>query len=683
MQAKNILGKIVKHYDTAGLIDTPDYDFKGQPLSNTRKLSRNYKEVTNWSDANLANLNNILELGAGFTFANQTDALGRITQQTTPDGSVRIPIYNEAGLLEGEDILHSGDVLATTYIKNIDYNEKGQREKITYGNDVTTKFYYNRETFRLKRLESKRLNNELLQDLYYTSDPVGNITSIEDKAIPISFFANSVIEPVSEYTYDALYRLVEASGRENSAALNFGSCDNWNDKSYMHSVNSGDPLAVRNYVQRYRYDEVGNIREMKHLATGGNWTRSYDYEVTNNRLKSTAIGDNGNPANYTKYKHHEKHGFLLELPHLEQISWNFKEEVVLTSRQQCIDDNIPVITYYQYDGSGQRIRKITENPSVNNQPPTKKEERIYVAGYEWYKKHSGTNAGLERESLSLAEGEHRFVMVETRNGVNDGTEKRLVRYQLHNHLGSAALELDGSPGAKLISYEEYHPFGTTAYQARNAAVKSAAKRYRYTGMERDEETGLEYHSARYYLPWLGRWLSSDPIGIGDGVNVYAYARNKPINFLDKTGHLSKENKQFIADAKTHLTDRKKSLKESIADKEKKIADRFAKDDAYMKTIYGKEYDKKSDEFKKKKTRDAYISDQIYSKLYDAREAAGIFKLQTQLGKIEDLLDFYSKHKFTDDSLLLANVVVNEAPNQNDTAKKGVAYAWMNRNVGAS
>ena len=96
--------------------------------------------------------------------------------------------------------------------------------------------------------------------------------------------------------------------------------------------------------------------------------------------------------------------------------------------------------------------------------------------------------------------------------------------------------------ANVISYEEYHPFGSTAYQARNAAVKVAAKRYRYTGRERDEETGLEYHLARYYLPWLGRWLSPDPIGTGDGLNVYRYAKNNPGSFNDTNGNESDEQK---------------------------------------------------------------------------------------------------------------------------------------------
>ncbi len=535
LQAKNILGKVIQHYDTGGLVDTPDYNFKAQPLTTTRKLFKKYKEVANWIDGNLIN---DLEVGAGFTFTTETDALGRISRQITPDGSIITPSYNETGMLNGERVLHFGDTTASTYIKDIDYNEKGQREKIIYGNNVTTKFYYDTETFRLKRLESKQQNGDRLQDWHYTYDAVGNITHIEDKNIPVVFFDNQKITGDSSYTYDALYRLVEATGRENTAALNFGTCDNWNDTPFIRNINPGDAMAVRNYTQRYAYDTVGNITEMKHVAAGGNWTRTYQYEAVNNRLKSTHIGDNGNPANYTKYKHHAAHGFLEELPHLEKISWNFKEEIVLTSRQFCTNDNTPVITYYQYDANGQRIRKITENQALDGALPTKKEERVYVSGYELYKKHNGANTGLERTSLSLIDQGHRFVIVETRNGVNDGTEQQLVRYQLHNHLGSSALELDNSTVARVISYEEYHPFGTTAYQANNNSVKSAAKQYRYTGMERDEETGLEYHSARYYLPWLGRWLSTDPIGISDGVNLYRYCNNNPVMKIDKSGKQS-------------------------------------------------------------------------------------------------------------------------------------------------
>lgn len=543
LQDRNILGKVIQLYDTGGLVETLNFDFKGQALKTTRKLFRKYKETVNWIDANLVN---DLESGSGYSFETKTDALGRITEQYPPDGSMILPAYNAGGLLKGESIVHSGASAPTVYIKDIQYNEKGQREKIIYGNDVTVKFSFDKTTFRLNDLESKRKNGDILQHWYYTYDAAGNITHIEDKAAPVQFFKNNMVSALSTYTYDALYRLRIATGRENNAAVNFSSCDNWNDKHAFGSLNPGDPLAVRDYTQNYQYDSVGNILEMKHQAAGGSWTRGYEYEAGNNRLKRTFVGDITNPANYTKYKHHAQHGFMEEMPHLEKISWNFKDEVVLTSRQHCTDDNIPVITYYQYDGSGQRLRKITENQASAGATPTVKDERIYISGYEKYIKHAAPFAGLERESLSLLDEGHRFVMIETRNSVNDGTEKELIRYQLHNHLGSASLELDGN--GQVISYEEYHPFGTTAYQLQNATIKAAAKRYRYTGMERDEETGLEYHSARYYLPWLGRWLSADPIGIGDGVNVYRYVKNNPIMGLDPTGFATKEQFQHLITA---------------------------------------------------------------------------------------------------------------------------------------
>jgi RHS repeat-associated protein len=526
LQQKNILGVPIKQYDTGGLVEIPAYDFKGQPVSTTCRLFKKYKEVANWTEENLES---DLEEET-FTFTSQTDALGRITRQTTPDGSTILPGYNETGLLKSESVLHVGAASAEVYLKNIDYNEKGQRNFIRYGNGVKTQYEYDKETFQLRQLKSKR-NNDSLQDLSYTYDPVGNITHIRDDAYDPEFFSNRIVEPVNIYTYDALYRLVEATGRENETALSFGTGDNWNDASFMGS----NPLSVRNYNQKYRYDAVGNILEMKHLAAGNNWTRKYGYESANNRLNYTEVGD----ERYL-YPHHAFHGYITKMPHLEQMDWNFKEELIKTIRQRRTDGGTPETTYYQYDGSGQRIRKITENQAAPGVVPTKKDERIYLAGYETYRTYVNNAVNFERETLSLMDEHLRFVMVETVKQNTDVTAShserigaKLTRYQLHNHLGSAALELDDM--ARVISYEEYHPYGTTAYQAKNKDIKASAKRYRYTGMERDEETGLEYHSARYYLPWLGRWLSADPIGIGGGVNLYGYCGNNPVIKIDTNG----------------------------------------------------------------------------------------------------------------------------------------------------
>ncbi len=85
-----------------------------------------------------------------------------------------------------------------------------------------------------------------------------------------------------------------------------------------------------------------------------------------------------------------------------------------------------------------------------------------------------------------------------------------------------------------VEYEEYHPYGSTAWWAGNSATVSQ-KRYRYTGMERNEETGLQCHGVRYYAPWLGRWVSADPIGLSDGVNVFAYCHARPTSHMDLSG----------------------------------------------------------------------------------------------------------------------------------------------------
>jgi RHS repeat-associated protein len=160
--------------------------------------------------------------------------------------------------------------------------------------------------------------------------------------------------------------------------------------------------------------------------------------------------------------------------------------------------------------------------------------RIYIEGYEYYEDFNST---FITETLSLIDNGQRFVMIENRT--EPGVPTPIRRYIHPNHQSSCTLETDDN--GDVITYEEYHPFGTTSYQATNPAINAAAKRYRYTGMERDEETGLNYHNARYYIPWLGRWLNPDPIGIGDGMNVYAYCRNNPTVHSDIMGTQTKPN----------------------------------------------------------------------------------------------------------------------------------------------
>jgi len=192
-----------------------------------------------------------------------------------------------------------------------------------------------------------------------------------------------------------------------------------------------------------------------------------------------------------------------------------------------VDKGGGCIAYYVYDAAGQRVRKVIE------QDGKKQKERIYLGGFEVYREYNGNSTiTIERETLHIMDDKQRIAIVETRTQGDDPAPRQIIRYQFGNHLGSASLELD--TGAQVISYEEYYPYGSTSYQAVRSQTETP-KRYRYTGKERDEETGLYYHGARYYAPWLGRWTSTDPAGLLDGINVFSYVHNRPVMATDPGG----------------------------------------------------------------------------------------------------------------------------------------------------
>jgi RHS repeat-associated protein len=159
------------------------------------------------------------------------------------------------------------------------------------------------------------------------------------------------------------------------------------------------------------------------------------------------------------------------------------------------------------------------------------------------------------------DGQQRIALVETKTISNpdDESPNQLIRYQFGNHLGSASLELDDK--AYIISYEEYSPYGSSTYQAVRSQTESP-KRYRYTGKERDEENGLYYHGARYYIAWLARWSSPDPMGMIDSSNLYSYVNNNPVAYADPTGMVCDPKTQSCPDA-TEPTPREEQEQRSI------------------------------------------------------------------------------------------------------------------------
>ena len=474
---------------------------------------------------NVADPDSLLEAET-FTTVTAYDALNRATSIRTPHNanipaSEILPAYNEASLLESVNVKLRGAATATNFVQNIDYDAKGLRERIRYGNGSTTGYTYDGKTFRLKRLLTTRNNGaDVLQDLNYTYDAVGNITQIDDNAQQTMFFNGSVVSPSQKFEYDALYRLVKATGREHVSVKADGEpeAEGYN----AAQISPQDGSAMRNYSREWEYDSVGNILSIIHDANGNAWTRTNAYAADSNRLVGTKVG--GTTASFA----YNAHGSMTSMPHLSAMDWDFSERLCHITRGTTE-------AYYNYDGNGIRTRKVVEKNGIV-------ETRLYLGGFEIWRKTVNGTLETERETLHVMDDQRRIALVETltlENGNRVANPAPVQRYQLDNHLGSASLELDES--ANIISYEEYYPYGDTSYRAGRSASEVSQKRYRYTGKEKDEESGLYYHGARYYACWLGRWTAADPTWLADGINLYAYVNGNPVSGVDPSGTQTVEN----------------------------------------------------------------------------------------------------------------------------------------------
>jgi RHS repeat-associated protein len=576
---RNLKGKLFRHYDSAGVASHDRYDFKNNPLETGRRLALHYSTTPDWTAVagepagaafDLAALDAatdpLLSPGDRFTSSTLFDAMNRPVQTVTPHAaggrpSVIQPVYNEANLLEAIHVwtrranvpagLLDPATAGVPAISNIDYNAHGQRIMVQMGSGSTTTSTYDPETFHLRTVTTSRphanADARTVQALAYTYDPKGNVTRLRDSADiqNVVYFRNQRVDPTADYTYDAIYRLSIATGREhlglNANALKPPAQVTNEDGFRLNLDSPGDGNAVANYTERYAYDPVGNLLRMIHQVSSGNWTRAYSYaepsRITptdvSNRLSATSRPGDNPLGPYSDQYLHDEHGNMTRMPHLPGMTWDPHDSLQSTTRQ-IVNAGTPETTYYAYDAEGDRIVKATERQAAPGQVPTRRSQRVYLGPLEIYREYAadGTTVTLERETLHVLLDHRRMAMVETRTVGNDPAPAQLIRYQYGNHLSSAMLELDDH--ADVISYEEYFPYGSTSYQAVRSHTETP-KRYRYTGKERDEENDLDYHGGRYCAPWLGRWTSCDPAGLEDGPNLYIYVNGNPVAFSDPTG----------------------------------------------------------------------------------------------------------------------------------------------------
>ena len=181
--------------------------------SSSRQLAVDYQTTPDWSTP-------VALEAEVFTTRTSYDALNRPVTQTTPDGSTHPPHLQRGrparaieANLRGEP--RPGSRCGRPSSPTSTTTPRASASAIAYGNGVATTYGYDPLTFRLIRLQTLDAAASALQDLSYTYDPAGNITHIRDDAQQTIFFRNRRVEPSNDYTYDAIYRLIEATGREH------------------------------------------------------------------------------------------------------------------------------------------------------------------------------------------------------------------------------------------------------------------------------------------------------------------------------------------------------------------------------------------------------------------------------------------------------------------------------------
>ncbi|KAH8690093.1 virulence plasmid 65kDa B protein-domain-containing protein, partial [Talaromyces proteolyticus] len=539
---RNLHRQHYRTWDQAGLYTSTAYDFKRNCISRQTTFAQDYKGIIDWS---LTGQDRPALEETVHAEEAEYDACNRALRVAGVDGSITQNIYNVAGFLQTLLLTKRASPETTeTYLENVSYNAMGQRELVMYGNGVQIRHDYDPLTQLEVHKKTLTKSGAVLRDLQYTHDCAGQQVYREDAAQQNTYFRNSIVRPVNDYTYDARGQLIKATGREQVDAQG-SSLTPYGPRYKGQQTIPGDGRQMCQYTESLQYDGAGNISSLTHDSGDrriSGWKRVYSYDeascltdsvsgVKNNRLSWTTV--RGAQENYT----YDNRGCMTSMPGTVKASWDHLAQLRVSTSQR-VREGTPETTWYVYNASGDRVRKVTERASATEEDATKLRETYTLAGfsgYEIYREYSGQGAvESEKKMVQVSDGDSTpLALVEdVVTGLNGSASASqsllLVRYQLDD-----GLEVDDL--GQVISLEEYSPFGSTTYRATRSDVDAPAK-YRFSGYPRDtQDTGLYHCGVRYYAAWIGQWTSPDPLGVLDGLNGYCYVGNDPVNKVDTQG----------------------------------------------------------------------------------------------------------------------------------------------------
>ena len=535
--ALNLCGGLTRQDDDAGSLFAQGLSVTGQTMRSTRRFLT-AAELPDWPCDHEAR-DALLESGAGYVSESVHDAGAAITGTVDAMGNRQAFAYGLSGMQHSANVLTAAGTRKALLV-SIDYDAADRPIRQSMGNGMTLHSEYSRTTQNLIRQWTSRQDATVLQDLSYEYDAVGNVLAITDASQPVGYYANQRTAPINRYGYDSFYQLIEATGRESTPAGGQGP-----GLPELQPL-SHDSTQWLNYTQRFRYDQAGNLRELRHTNGQQNHTRRMAIAQFSNRSLPEYEGELPDEAQLAQA--FDENGNLYQLVRGQDLTWDSRDQLhqVTTVQRDASDDDHE---RYFYDASGSRLRKIA---SARTRQGTRNSEVRYLPGLEI---RSDSHSGEQLHVVVAQAGGSGVRLLHWHAGKPAQLDNDQLRYSLDNHLGCATLELDEH--AQLISREEYYPFGGTACRAGRNEVEASYKTRRYSGKERDA-SGLYHYGMRYYAPWLMRWINPDPAGDSDGLNLYCMVGNNPVTFVDIMG-LQKGKYQLEGESREAYKERKHRL----------------------------------------------------------------------------------------------------------------------------
>ena len=501
------------------------------------------------------NLGGMLSKVTGSVTRKVTDLVGPMQMHggsLLPGGDELMGGGAVSGDISGNDpFFIPTETIRYSYIDSIVYNEFDLKDSVVYGNGTRVRYVYD-SLQRLTALRSYTADDELMQDIAYHYDSVGNILDIENSAAALGNGLGGTYR--QEYTYDNLYRLTHATGwwecRPDHLTLR--------DTVNMRYSKNGRIIRKQEYAETFKNSLLNLVR----------YDRQYQYSSPySNKLGSVTDAMSGASQQFGW----DGCGNMVRHGNPEQdcdrrLSWT--ED----NRLQFVKDNGSSGAYYQYDAGGDRTYKLLYHKTtgslngVQTDYYTLDDATLYVSPYlvvtpQGYTKHYYA----ETERITTQLGKYRFAVVDScvagdslahiklQNAAQAfptdsfPTPTPLLGY-LHSltnhpntvstlyfyhpdHLGSASW-ITNIYG-RTIQHLYYLPWGEDFVNQRTGSFSSM---YTFSAKEKDAETGYSYFGSRYYNSDLSIWLSVDPmVAKYPSLSPYAYCANNPVRLVDPNG----------------------------------------------------------------------------------------------------------------------------------------------------